>query len=243
MQDIRVILFDLDDTLIRFDDYWEASLMETFRQHSATREIAADRLFEQFWEQNTHFERQYLNQRISLRQFRNFRLMEALARFGQRMEETIADEFNELHRTISKSYMKADPDVTLLLEQLSSVYALGIVTNGTVSWQMDKITAMGIGRLFSDEAVIISEQVGVEKPTAEIYTNAMEVFQTAPEHVVFVGDSWQNDVEGPGKLGIRSIWLNPKADSIPDSDYPYLLGTVSRLTDIRTLLLPTHTVN
>lgn len=240
MHGIQVILFDLDDTLICFEDYWEASLRETFRRHKATGHLDSDLLFDVLWEQNMKFEQQYLNQQITLRQFRNFRLVEALLQFDHPIDESTADDFNELHKTISKSYMSANPEIIRLLEQLSSVYALGIVTNGTASWQADKIEAMDIGRFFAERAILISEDVGVEKPAPKIYEQALQVFRIAPEQALFIGDSWQNDVEGPGKSGIRSIWINAKGADIPEPEAPYLLATVTNVLDIKPYLLATH---
>jgi FMN phosphatase YigB (HAD superfamily) len=64
----KVILFDLDDTLIHFDDYWKLSLLETFRQHDSTKDIGQDKLFEVYWKYNGIFEVEYHNHEISLQQ-------------------------------------------------------------------------------------------------------------------------------------------------------------------------------
>jgi FMN phosphatase YigB (HAD superfamily) len=53
--------------------------------------------------------------------------------------------------------------------------------------------------------------------------------------VIFVGDSWKNDIEGPGNIGIRSIWLNKKNEEVKENSQ--LLGIVKDILEIRNLLL------
>jgi FMN phosphatase YigB (HAD superfamily) len=65
------------------------------------------------------------------------------------------------------------------------------------------------------------------------------VFRIAPEQALFIGDSWKNDIEGPGKSGIRYIWINAKGAAVPELKPPYLLGTVTNVLDIKPFLLAT----
>lgn len=62
MPSIRLILFDLDDTLIHFQDYWQASLIETFRLHKSTRDYCENSLLNVLWKHNSIFEVMYHNQ-------------------------------------------------------------------------------------------------------------------------------------------------------------------------------------
>jgi HAD superfamily hydrolase (TIGR01509 family) len=216
----KVILFDLDDTLIYFDDYWEESVKETFCQHVATMGLECNSLFEVYKEKDLFLEQKYLKQEISIQQYRNYRIMESLNHFEISISYETANDFEEMYRTISKTKMKARPQVLRTLEALSEKYSLGIVTNGTADWQHDKIDALGIKHLFGDKAILISEQIGVEKPSPGIYRKALEYFRVPPQEVLFVGDSWQNDVLGPHQEGIHTIWLNRKDKPIPTGANP-----------------------
>jgi len=42
MAPVKLILFDLDDTLVHFEDYWAQSMVEAFRRHAATRDLDAE---------------------------------------------------------------------------------------------------------------------------------------------------------------------------------------------------------
>ncbi|TNJ68114.1 HAD family hydrolase [Paenibacillus hemerocallicola] len=233
--DIKTIFFDLDDTLLDFDDYWKDSLIETFGKHPTTRGIEPHLLFQRLWDKNQIYEKLYHAQEITLRDFRNFRLIQAMREFDREIDEETADEFNALHKSVSKQFMKASPGLLAFLIELKKSYQLGIVTNGTGSWQHDKIEALGIKSLFSDEAIIISEDVGYEKPAPEIYGKALACTHTAPEEALFVGDSWKNDVQGPIHIGMKAIWLNKKGEAVPEGLKPY--GIITNLFDLKKFLL------
>jgi HAD superfamily hydrolase (TIGR01509 family) len=230
----KLILFDLDDTLIHFDDYWKPSLIETFQQHKYTKDLDAAKLFAALWKHNGKFEVMYHNKEITLQQFRNYRLIDTLIEFDRNIDEEIANDFNNLHKGISRTFMKSDPLLIELLVELRRSYSLGIVTNGTSSWQQDKIEAMGIASLFDSGSVIISEEIGYEKPAKEIYEKALSVFEVSADNTVFVGDSWANDVVGPARVGISSIWFNKKCGEVPK--YPKLIGAITDIQELRRFL-------
>ncbi|WP_168123018.1 hypothetical protein [Paenibacillus sp. HB172176] len=53
---MKVLLFDLDDTLLYFHEYWKDSMLETFRRHHLTREFQKAELFSALWEHNQKYE-------------------------------------------------------------------------------------------------------------------------------------------------------------------------------------------
>jgi putative hydrolase of the HAD superfamily len=67
---------------------------------------------------------------------------------------------------------------------------------------------------------VTSAQAGYRKPHRRIYETALESLGLAAREVVFVGDDWSSDVEGPQALGIRSFHLvrgeaGANADGVP----------------------------
>lgn len=234
MSDVRVVLFDLDDTLVHFDDYWKISLLEAFRRHPATRGIDPDRLFEVLWEKNVLYEQRYHAKEITIWQYWNWRLIDALAVFGREIGEAEADGFTRFHHSLSESFIKADPALAELLSELKRKYAIGLVTNGTAGWQYGKLEAAGLDPLFEPGSVVISEEVGWEKPAPEIFVEALGRFGAKPEEAVFVGDSWKHDIEGAAAVGIRSIWFNKRNAAVPE--HPLLIGTIADISELRRYL-------
>ena len=83
---------------------------------------------------------------------------------------------------------------------------VGILTNGPVDVQRRKLALTGLGDVV--DAVLVSAEVGVTKPAAEVYHLACERLGLAPGSVAMVGDSRPNDVDGPLAAGLASaVWL------------------------------------
>ncbi|WP_010268619.1 HAD family hydrolase [Paenibacillus senegalensis] len=226
----ELILFDLDDTLLYFEDYWEQGTKEAFRQFPITESLNADRLFETYQEYSAYYVEKYHQQEISIQQFRNNRFIRTLNDWGVNVDEAAAHRFNELYHEVSTRFMIAAPELSPLLDMLQRSYKLGIVTNGTREVQFDKLKALGIESYFPQGGVIISDDIGWEKPDPRIYEAALSFFAAQPETTLFVGDSWKNDVVGPGSLGIASIWLNKKGE--PAKQHPTLFATIERLDEL-----------
>ena len=54
--------------------------------------------------------------------------------------------------------------------------------------------------------------VGVAKPDPAIFSFALDVLDSKPEHVAYVGDSYANDVGGARAAGLRPFLLDPYDD-------------------------------
>jgi putative hydrolase of the HAD superfamily len=63
------------------------------------------------------------------------------------------------------------------------------------------------GLLEHFDPVVISEDVGIRKPRAEIFEAVLERLGAAPAEVIHVGDSLTADVAGAATLGMRTAWL------------------------------------
>lgn len=92
------------------------------------------------------------------------------------------------------------------LETLQALgISLGLVTNGTVRGQEQKLDVLGLRRYF--QAVVVSEAVGVKKPHAAIFQHALAGLGILAEHACFVGDHPENDILGARRAGLRTVWL------------------------------------
>lgn len=102
--------------------------------------------------------------------------------------------------------------VDRILQQLSSNFLLGAITNGNVSF-----STIDISKYFS--FYISAEQVGVSKPNAKIFARAYEECLRLdsklrmPSEVLHVGDDNKTDVAGANNFGFLSAWLNPPSES------------------------------
>lgn len=57
------------------------------------------------------------------------------------------------------------------------------------------------------DVLLISEVIGIKKPDENAFRLAFERFGTDPEHIVFVGDSAEDDMIPAGRLGCHCIMI------------------------------------
>ena len=81
---------------------------------------------------------------------------------------------------------------------------LGMITNGRSPFQEGNIRALGIESFFS--VILVSGAVGVKKPNAHIFEQALQALNAQPETSVFVGDSPLADIKGAQQAGMKAIW-------------------------------------
>jgi putative hydrolase of the HAD superfamily len=83
---------------------------------------------------------------------------------------------------------------------------IAIVTNNIVVEQQTKLRYCGLTELV--DALVTSEEIGVQKPHSKIFHTALERVGAEPAEAVMVGDAWATDIEGARAAGVRPIWLN-----------------------------------
>ena len=93
-----------------------------------------------------------------------------------------------------------------LLTTLMNYAKLGVVTNGLVEPQMEKLNVCKIDRLV--DYFIIAETVGYKKPSKELFEAALEKVNVKPSDAVYVGDSWECDILPAVAVGMKAVWFN-----------------------------------
>ena len=98
------------------------------------------------------------------------------------------------------------PDTRESLDQLkSSDFSLAIVSNWNSSLG-EIVEGLNITAYF--DFVLSSAEAGVKKPSPRIFELALERARIEPSRVVHIGDTYQTDVLGARKAGIRGIMLD-----------------------------------
>jgi len=125
-----------------------------------------------------------------------------------------ADEFEATH-TRDNLWSDMPEEVPGALERLRNAgYRLAVLSN-TESNLRDRIAAAGIGPFF--ETLVISAEVGSEKPDRKIFDEALRLMAIAPERALHVGDFYSIDVVGAQNAGITPVLLDARGLS-PDRD-------------------------
>lgn len=110
---------------------------------------------------------------------------------------------------------------------------LALVTNGPSDLQRQKLLASGLSGYFA--CVAISGEVGVGKPDPAIFGVALEPLGAVAGEAMMVGDTLARDVAGAQAAGIPSVWLNRRhAQRVEDQPRPD--HEIDSLADLEPLL-------
>jgi 5'-nucleotidase len=210
MKQWDVIWFDLDDTLIDYERTFRAAIYHcfiTFFPNKAVSFLSWFRIFKWYCDR---YWPDYAGGRLTRKAYRRLRFLEAMRYFHIEVSEKAADEFHAYFDEIVGRFATALPGIISLLERLQSLsLPLGIITNGESAVQREKIVYAGLGRFFPDDAVIISEEVGCEKPDAAIFRCAQRRLAVGKQPV-YIGDSWELDVMGALHAGWQAIYFQQR---------------------------------
>ncbi len=128
------------------------------------------------------------------------------------------------------------PGAQALLDALSGKVNMGIITNGFTELQTIRLERVGLKELFSP--LIISDEVGMAKPDANIFEHAFSLMDNPPkEQILMVGDNPHTDILGGLNAGIDTCWLNVAGAEKPLGIEPHY--QVSSLAELQRLLLTT----
>lgn len=106
-------------------------------------------------------------------------------------------------------------------------YRLALVTNGTSRGQRSKIGRLKLEKYF--HRIVISEEVGIEKPDQQIFELALELMDCKASEAAFVGDHPLNDYQGSKKTGMLPIWFRGSHKWTSDRPAKYAISHLSEL--------------
>lgn len=80
--------------------------------------------------------------------------------------------------------------------------------------------------------IIISSEVGYEKPNKEIFTYALNKAKVKPDECLFVGDNYYDDVVGSNKVKMRALLINPYGKiGIEELNHSEIISNISELPE------------
>ena len=154
--------------------------------------------------------------------------------------DTLADEATE-EKDPAGVTQRADliPGAAELLHTLKQRgYTLALVADGYPGTYRNVLSQHGLYECF--DVFAISEEVGVVKPDARMFTHALDLLGISPDayaHTVMVGNHLERDIKGANALGMISVWLDwaPRRAKVPadESEQPaFTIRTPLELLDV-----------
>lgn len=219
-QKSRVVVFDLDDTLYKEQDYLQSAYCEIAAvvesRYGAPRNIC-DKMF-RWWQKGDNVFQQLID--------------------TYKLELTI----NEL-LTIYRSHIPAirlDDTIRNLLDRLHQHSVLGIITDGRSMTQRHKVDALGLSAYIDEHDILISEETGYEKPSDKPFRWFMEHYPSRTYY--YIGDNPAKDFEAPKRLGWTTICLLDDGSNIHRQDFSLPLKMlpqyrILQLTEIENIII------
>jgi aminoglycoside 6'-N-acetyltransferase I len=101
-----------------------------------------------------------------------------------------------------------------VLSLLSKRYRIAIATNATVSKKSDVVHALGrVGLNAFIEEIFCFTELGHKKSEPGFWDAVLTRLGAQKNELIMIGDSLEQDVLGPMRVGIRAIWFNWKQES------------------------------
>ena len=191
---LKAILFDLDDTLYLEKDFVKSGFKTVATLIQNDNGIDKEVVYNRFW---------------------------SIFNSGERKNifDSYISEFGKINYTINELvniYRSHVPNINLLpgideyLLSLSRVYKLGLVTDGYIQMQKNKINALGLNNIF--DQILITEELGRKfwKPSTMPFSKICDKLGVIPMEAIYIADNPKKDFKGPNKLGMDSIRLHLK---------------------------------
>lgn len=203
---MRVVCFDLDDTLYKEIDYLKSAYREIAsyaadycRGCSDSPIILSVKAYEAmllaYKEGKNAFER--LNAFLGI--------------------DLPISEYLQIYRKHKPNIRLSETVESVLNSLKSSECIIGLITDGRSIQQRNKVEALGLNRWIMNENIVVSEEFGSEKPTPANYEYFMKRYPECDEFM-YVGDNLKKDFIAPNALGWQTVCLKDDGRNIHKQD-------------------------
>ncbi|MDO4616203.1 MAG: HAD family hydrolase [Lachnospiraceae bacterium] len=205
------IFFDLDDTL--YDR--SQPFREAFRQFLPLQSDLDLKAYDACNHRGDEVFHASQRGEITMDEMYIYRYTKGFSDIGISMTDDDALRFQELYKE-RQGKICIGEGVPELLDYCTANFSMvGIITNGPEDKQKRKLQTLGLSRWIPEQQTIISGVVKVDKPDPAIFHLAEKMAGKGPESMLYVGDSFVNDMAPAIALGWKTIYLNRKAQAVP----------------------------
>jgi len=203
-EDVKAILFDIDDTLFDRKRAIEKVIHRIVQQlPELFSGMPEEKVIEAFHKADRMGLEEF-NNGLSGDLVRDKRSKRFLRSLG--LNEKFSDSVTTMYVNAYPSVNTTVKDAKFVVGMLADKYPLGIISNGFPDTQYHKLEGIGIRDFF--KVSLLSEEIGIRKPDIAIFHKAAELLNVKPCECFFVGDSFDTDIIGAKRSGMRTCWFN-----------------------------------
>ncbi len=229
------MLFDVDDTLVDFGASAVAGVQDLLGEIllDGGSELE-DGLDEQWVELTEFYYPRFLSGDMTFQDMQLARMAALLSWAGAVVPDRDGLLQLEDHRqeVMTKHYQLFPDVLPTLAAAVAAGLVIGVVSNSDGAHQRAKLAAVGLADIFA--AVVISGDVGVAKPEAEIFLAGCRELGLEPTEVAYIGDKLDVDALGAAGAGLTGIWLD-RLGSAGEVQVPDQVTVVSSLSELSKL--------
>ncbi|MFC2076050.1 HAD family hydrolase [candidate division KSB1 bacterium] len=230
--EIKAVYFDLGDTIISLDRWWGevcTAFGRVIRDHFDLP-VSEKTLADRYQKAHTRTMLRLIKSDIEYQEagIRMSALKTTLKSTGLRFDQR---DIEGIFETVLSAVAAADilfPGAVDVLRVVGRRFDIALLSNGYGPWTDQFLARQGLEDVF--KAVVVSSDVGCEKPDPGIFNLALEQLGRRPAETLMVGDYYDTDIRGAQAVGMRTAWINPTGENPPDGPPPDI--TVQRITDI-----------
>ncbi|MGX2966545.1 HAD family hydrolase [Ursidibacter sp. B-7004-1] len=188
----KAVVLDLDDTL-----YSELDFLKSGYKHIA-KKLESDNYSMLF---NTMMRLYFSGENVFsyiIRLYQNVTLAQLLDWYRYHQPSILL--YSDVYETLALAHNK---------------YKLAVVTDGRSVTQRNKLAVLGLNSIIDD--ILISEEIGSEKPSMKNFKLVEERFQC--DEYVYIGDNTKKDFVTPNELGWETVCLLDKGFNIHKQDF------------------------
>lgn len=222
----KILLFDLDDTLLDFCANETVSLSKLFQQHGY---IFSNELFQIYNSVNKQLWADYENGNIELDDVLNSRFSETMLRLGKVVDGI---EWENQYRELLGNGCQLIEGALEVCQSLSVSHRLFIITNGITQTQIKRLEQSGLYEFFED--IFVSQSIGSQKPSKKFFDYVMShIKDFNRKEALIIGDSLNTDIKGGLLSGIDTCWINRKLQKrSPEIRSTFTISSLVELYDI-----------
>ena len=209
----KLVLIDLDDTLFDYPKTEEAAFSNTYKElgffaeselGNAKKEEIYEKIKDRYKDVNFQLWKDLEKGAVDKDRLKVVRFEKIIEEFDLKYDP---HEMSELYLKKLGEGIFPFEATEKLCEYLHSKYKVGIVTNGIKEVQYSRIENSTIAKYI--DKIIISDEVGVNKPDKRIFEYTMNYFEIMDKsEVIMIGDSLGADIKGGQNAGIDTCWVN-----------------------------------
>jgi YjjG family noncanonical pyrimidine nucleotidase len=224
MNRYNVVLLDADGTIFDYERAEAGALMETCREIGI--DFDPERDTPRYRRINADIWRRFEEGEISAAELSSERFRLFLAELGAAGSGAPAAAGSADPADMSDRYLGHLAEGSFLIDgakevvaDLSARVTLVLITNGLSRVQRPRFERSGLSAYIRH--LVISDEVGSQKPEPGIFARALEPFSgVARAEALMVGDSLSSDIRGGINYGVPTCWYNPDGEENTEGLHP-----------------------